>query len=84
MSMSTRLQIVMSEEEAARLHRCAARSGLSLSEWARRAMRRFEGEQCGPSAHEKLRALDRALGCAHPTGDIDQILDEIETGRDLR
>ena len=36
------------------------------------------------TAKRQLRALDRSLECNHPTGDIDEMLADIERGRDLR
>ncbi len=82
--MSKRLQIVMSEDEAKRLRQCALREGLTVSEWARRALRRAELQQSGPTPEQKVRALDRALTCNHPAGEIDKMLAEIDQGRDLR
>ena len=88
--MSTRLQVIVSEEEMVSLRRAARRTGLTLSEWARRALRRARDEQAGsspgqtPGAESRLRALERALACNHPTGDIDEMLADIERGRDLR
>ena len=35
-------------------------------------------------AQRRLQALDRASGCNHPTGDIDEMLADIARGRDLR
>ena len=35
-------------------------------------------------AQRRLEALDRASGCNHPTGDIDEMLADIARGRDLR
>ena len=35
-------------------------------------------------ARRRLEALDRASGCNHPTGDIDEMLADIARGRDLR
>lgn len=84
MRMSTRLQIIVSEDEAKRLRQCALREGLTLSEWARRALQRAEQQQLGPTPEQKARAIDRALTCNHPTADIDEMLAEIEQGRDLR
>ena len=84
MSMSTRLQIVMSRDEAASLRQAATRGGLTVSEWARRALRRARDEQSGPSPASRLRALDRALACNHPTASVDAMLADIERGRDLR
>lgn len=84
MIMSKRLQIIVTDREAESVRRAAEGSGMSLSEWARRALAREASRQGGPNAEQVLEALDRALECAHPTGDIDQILGEIETGRALR
>lgn len=35
------------------------------------------------AAERRMCALDRALGCNHPTGSIEEILADIERGRDL-
>ena len=35
-------------------------------------------------AQRRLEALERASGCNHPTGDIDEMLADIARGRDLR
>ena len=82
--MSTRLQIVMSEAELASLRQVARRAGLTVSEWARRALRAARNAQAVPSPASKLEANERALRCNHPTGDIDEMLADIERGRDLR
>ena len=82
--MSTRLQIVMSEAEVVSLRQVARRAGLTVSEWARRALRAARDAQAAPSPAGKLEALERALSCNHPTGDIDEVLADIERGRDLR
>lgn len=82
--MSKRLQIVVEDEEHERFRKAAAREGLSLSEWVRRALERARQTQKGPAPSRKLSALDRALECGYPTADIDEMLEEIEKGRDLR
>ena len=82
--MSTRLQVIVSEEEMTSLRQAARRTGLTVSAWARQALRRVRDEQAGPTAESRLRALERALACNHPTGDIDEMLADIERGRDLR
>lgn len=84
MSMSTRLQIVVSEEEAKGFRRSAAHRGLTLSEWARQALRRAQQGQAGKRPEAKLQAIERALRCGHPTAEIDEMLASIERGRDLR
>ena len=56
-------------------------AGLSTSEWAMQVSRR--ARPIGP-VERRLRALDRASKCNHPTADIDEMLADIERGRDLR
>ena len=82
--MSTRLQILISDAEASALREAASRAGLSASEWARRALRAARDAQTDPSPSRRLDALDRALTCNHPTGDIGEMLADIERGHDLR
>ena len=82
--MSKRLQVVMDEEEAEEYRRQARREGKTLSQWVRQVLRQVLASRRGPSAVDKLRALDLALRCGHPTSEIDQLLAEIESGRDLR
>jgi len=57
--MSTRIQIVVDELEREELRRAAARQGLSLSEWLRRAAReRLEAERPSMLASvQELRAF---------------------------
>ena len=74
----------MSDAEAASLRQVARRAGLTVSEWARRALRAARDAQAGPSPSSRVDALDRALACKHPTGDIGELLADIERGRDLR
>ena len=82
--MSTRLQILMSDAEASAVRQTARRAGLTVSEWAREALRAAGDAQADPSPSSRLDALDRALTCNHPTGDIAEMLADIERGRDLR
>ncbi|MFQ5744972.1 MAG: antitoxin [Acidobacteriota bacterium] len=82
--MSKRLQVIMADEELEQLRRCASHQGLTLSEWARRALRRARQNHIGPAPAQKVAALERALRLGHPTGDIEEILASIEEGRGLR
>lgn len=84
MSMSKRLQVVITEEELDRFRVWAESQGLTLSEWARQALRAAHQNQLGPSPARKLQALDRALRCQYPTDEIAGLLTEIEAGRGLR
>lgn len=84
MSMSKRLQIVVEDEELERLRKAAVREGLTLSEWARRVLERARRSQKGPTPAQKIAAIERALTCGHPTADVEEMLAQIEKGRDLR
>ena len=57
-------------------------AGLSSSKWVMQVSRR--ARSIGPVERRRLQALDRALECNHPTADIDEMLADIERGRDLR
>ena len=56
-------------------------AGLSRGAWAGTDV--ISARLSGP-AEVRLRAIDRALDCNHPTGDIDEMLTDIMRGRDLR
>jgi len=82
--MSTRLQVVMDADEVRELQRLARAEGLTVSEWVRRVLRRAAARRTGPTPERRLEAMERALKCGHPSGSIDEMLDEIERGRALR
>lgn len=73
--MSYRLQVLMPESLERRIRKAAQRSRLSTGAWVRQALERTLRE--GPAA-DPLDQLGRLGG---PTGDIDQMLAEIEAGR---
>lgn len=83
-SMSKRLQVLLDEREFDQWRRLAKAQRLTLGEWVRRALRRAAVSSEGPDPAARLKALDKALRCGHPTGSIDQMLAEIERGRALR
>ena len=56
-------------------------AGLSLTAWGRQA---GQAGKLSAAAERRLRAVDRALACNHPTADIEEMLADIERGRDLR
>jgi hypothetical protein len=84
MLMSRRLQVIVSDEEARNYERLARRLGMTLSEWVRRTLHGATGRDTMPKAALRLAAIDRALSCGHPTGDVEDMLAEIERGRALR
>ena len=78
--MSKRLQVLFDEGELMEVQRVARRRRMTTAEWVRRSLRAaIEAErQTDPRA--KLEAVAIAVGHEFPTGDIDQLLAEIELG----
>ena len=81
--MSKRLQVVVADEELERYTRTAEAAGLSMSEWARQALRAAEREYSSGDVEAKLAAIRKAV--SYETGgrevDIDTMLAETEAGR---
>ena len=74
--MSIRLQILVPESLDARVRKAAQRSRQSTGAWVRQAIERaLVDERTAPDPLARLASL------GGPTGDIDQILAEIEAGR---
>ena len=75
MSNQLRLQVLIPDSDV-RLRKAAERSQVSKGEWVRRALdRALAEEHAAADPVSALAALDA------PTGDIEQMLAEIETGR---
>lgn len=74
--MSHRLQVLIPASLDARMRKAAQRSRLSKGAWVRRAIERALAE--GRITADPVARLG-SLGA--PTGDIDQILAEIDAGR---
>ena len=73
--MSHRLQVLVPEVLDRRIRKAAHRSGLSAGAWVRQAIERAlrEDYQGDP--------LDQLAMLGAPTGDIQQVLAEIDAGR---
>jgi hypothetical protein len=74
--MSIRLQVLIPEGLDARVRKAAQRSRLSKGAWVRHAIERAIVDDRLPSD-----PLARLASLGAPTGDIDQMLAEIEAGR---
>jgi len=73
-----RMQILVSEPLAAAVGKAALRRRVSSGEWVRRAIERaLDEERTDRDPLSALASLDA------PTGDIDQLLREIEAGRGI-
>ncbi len=78
--MSTRLQIVMNEDELEAIRQAARSLDMTVSEWARAAMRQARKKASRGNADRKLAAIRAAHNYSYPTADIDQMVAEIEQG----
>jgi hypothetical protein len=74
--MSTRLQVLIPEALDRRIRKAAQRRRLSTGAWVREALERALAEP--PASGDPL---GRLAGLGAPTGDIEQMLAEIEAGR---
>jgi hypothetical protein len=75
-----RLQVLIEEAEYERIKAVARRERLSLAEWVRRALRLAVRAEPSGDPEEKLAAIRAASRHSFPTGDIEQILEEIARG----
>jgi hypothetical protein len=74
--MSHRLQVLIPETLDAQIRKAAQRQRVSKGEWVRMAIERALADRSrGADPLDRLAALDA------PTGDIEQMLTEIEAGR---
>jgi hypothetical protein len=78
--MSKRLQVVIPDAEFARLHQAARAQGLTTSEWVRQVLRQAERDLPTEDPDRKLAAIRAAVRHEFPTGDIDEMLGDIERG----
>lgn len=78
--MSERLQVVMSDEELDEIRAAAAREGLTVSEWARQALRRARLRHSGGDPERKIAVVRAAARHQFPVSDVETMLAEIERG----
>lgn len=78
--MTKRLQVLLEEEELGEIRRTARRQRMTVAEWVRQALRRARREEPAIDPARKLAAIREAVRHSYPTGDIDQMLGEMERG----
>jgi hypothetical protein len=81
--MSKRLQVVLPDEDYRALVSAARRRGQTVSRLVRDSMRRILAEEAEPDPDRRIAAILRFARFAGPTGDIAQMLEEVEQGRAL-
>ena len=78
--MSKRLQVILDDEELLGIQRIAELRQMTVAEWVRQTLRAArKGESTGDPTH-KLSAIRAAARNSFPTADIDEMMEQIETG----
>jgi hypothetical protein len=75
-----RLQVILAEDEYREIERLARAHRMTVSEWVRRSLRRAGRDEPSIDADRKLASVRAAARHEFPTGDIEQMLREIERG----
>ena len=78
--MSKRLQVMLEERELREIRAIARRNRMSVAEWVRRALQAARQQEPVVDSRRKAEVIRAAAEHSFPTGDIDQILAEIERG----
>lgn len=81
--MSKRLQVVVSDEEYQAVAETAKRRGVPIAEVVRDSLRRTLPDDDDAPPEQRIAAVLQFARFAGPTGDIDQVLEDIEAGRGL-
>jgi hypothetical protein len=78
--MSKRLQVLLPDQEMSEIQRLARRERMAVGEWVRRALREARARKPVNDPESKLRAVRHGAEYSFPTGDVPQMLEEIERG----
>ncbi len=80
MLMSKRLQVLLDETELCEIQRIARARRMTVAEWVRQALRSARHDEPTGGVDKKLASVRAALRHSFPSGDIGQMLAEIERG----
>ena len=78
--MSKRLQVILQDPDYREIQRAARARHLSIAQWVREALELARRRQPVNEAGKKLDVIRAAARFNFPTGDIADMLAEIETG----
>ncbi len=78
--MSKRLQVLLQDSELRQIQRLARAQRMTVAEWVRQALRVACRREAIGDAAKKVGVVRAAARHAFPTGDMGQILSEIERG----
>ena len=78
--MSKRLQVLLEDREFRDIQRIAQAKRMSVAEWVRKALRTASRREPLGDTGKKLAVVRAAARHAFPTGEIGEVLAEIERG----
>lgn len=78
--MTKRLQVLFEDAEMREIQRVARRNRVTVAAWVRSTLRSARAAESDKDVRSKTAALRRSGVYSFPTGDIDQMLAEIERG----
>ena len=78
--MTKRLQVLFDDDELADIQRLAKRQRKTTAAWVRDTLRAARAGQAYPDPAPKLRAVREAMTYAYPTGDVGEVIADIERG----
>jgi hypothetical protein len=78
--MSKRLQVLLPDQEMSEIQRLANQDQLTVGAWVRRALREARERKPVNDTETNLKAVRRGAKSSFPSGDIEQMLSEIERG----
>lgn len=78
--MTTRLQVLLEDDEFAEIREIAKRNRMTVAEWVRQALRAARRDEPAGNTRKKLMAVRMAVRGSYPTDRIQQMLNEIDRG----
>jgi hypothetical protein len=81
--VKTRLSLLIEDSDFCEIGRAARLRGLSVTAWVRQAVRAELERERERAVEAKLEVVRRAAEHSGPTGDIQQMLAEIDLGRTI-
>ncbi|MGH9442284.1 MAG: antitoxin [Thermoanaerobaculia bacterium] len=78
--MSKRLQVLLQEPELREIQKVAREHRMTVAEWVRQALRQARRNEPSGTPSRKLEAVRKAVRCNFPSGEIEDMLADIERG----
>lgn len=78
--MTKRLQVLLADAELKDIQRTARAKDMTTAEWVRQSLRAARVTDAATDPRTKLASVAAAVAHSFPTGDIDELLRDIEGG----